>query len=186
MRYLLIISALLLAPTQAAAVDWYVGVTFDNGRIVAGNNGIRGRIGQVPWARERSRRRHDGHRGRYRDKRPLYIIYPSSRSNVTESPDPAVEPAKTEARAIVEPTPAAAPPAPDPKGAASRHRARGAIGQRNWTVGDYLPSGVPHVKLAANVYDLPTEPDGKIYARVRRDVLLIDAVTRRIEAIITE
>jgi hypothetical protein len=103
-------------------------------------------------------------------------------------------PGDTEAAAPAE-TPAApapTPPAPepeakeplDPRGAHRRHLARGAEAiTADWQAGGTLPPGVPYVKLAPEAYDLPAPPPGRIYVRVRRDVLLIDPVTRLIEKV---
>ncbi len=72
---------------------------------------------------------------------------------------------------------------PDPGSPGSLARARGiapsAIG---FTVGGPLPPGLPHVTLDWRTYDLPRPPDGQIYARVGRTVLLIDATTREVIA----
>lgn len=69
---------------------------------------------------------------------------------------------------------------PDPGGEIGRYPARGWTPLKQWTVGQILPPRLPHVKLSYKAYGLPKPPDGQIYARVRGDVLLIDAVTRRV------
>ena len=79
-----------------------------------------------------------------------------------------------------EPEPAAPAPPPDPRGAAIK-RARGAAAEAPYTVGEPLPGDVPHVTLDWRRYELPEPPAGKIYARVGREVLLIDAATRVVE-----
>ena len=170
MRNLILASTLTLLPLPALAVDWHVGVTFKHGKVAVGSDGLYARVGYP------EHRRH-----RRVNRRPVYVIYPGNRAPEAAAP---VEKA-IEAPPPVESKPVAAPPPPpDPTGAASRQRARGALRQRQWTVGDYLPTTIPHVKLAARTYDLPPEPEGQIYARVRGELLLIDAVTRRVEAII--
>lgn len=47
-------------------------------------------------------------------------------------------------------------------------------------IGSQLPRSVPHVTLDWRTHGLPQPPLGQIYARVRTDVLLIDAATRRV------
>lgn len=186
MRHLLLASALSVLPAQALAVEWHVGVVFGDGKVVLGDKGLYARIGDPPYKRRHERRRdrrYDSRRHdypRYEYRRPIYVLDPA--------PTPAVEPRSVEkpAAEVPEVTAPVKVAAPDPRGAASRHRARGVRTGRTWSVGEFLPPSVPHVKLDARRYDLPPEPDGQIYARVRGDLLLIDAVTRRVEAIVPD
>ncbi|HUF86400.1 MAG TPA: RcnB family protein, partial [Thermohalobaculum sp.] len=50
-----------------------------------------------------------------------------------------------------------------------------------YTVGAPLPPGTPFVALDWRQYRLPEPPRGLIYARVGRDVLLIDPASRAVE-----
>jgi hypothetical protein len=82
-----------------------------------------------------------------------------------------------------EAAPAAAPepaPPPDPRGPAI-YRARGAGPALAYAVGEPLPADVPHVALDWRIHGLPEPPPGLAYARVGRDVLLIDPASRVVE-----
>ena len=45
---------------------------------------------------------------------------------------------------------------------------------------------MPYVKLTPEAYGLPEPPPGRIYARIGRDVLIIDPVSRVIEEVVAE
>lgn len=49
-----------------------------------------------------------------------------------------------------------------------------------FVIGERLPRRLPHVTLDWRTFGLPQPPQGQIYARVKSDVLLIDAATRRV------
>jgi Ni/Co efflux regulator RcnB len=95
-------------------------------------------------------------------------------------------------RAIVEPEPEPEEPTegapeeaetgpPDPGSPRSVSIARGAEpGEASWEVGEPLPAGVPQVTLDWRTYGLSEPEPGRIYARVGRDVLLIEADSRRV------
>lgn len=93
------------------------------------------------------------------------------------------------------PTPAP-PPAPpeteeaeplDPRGTHRRHLARGAeVDDTTWRPGQVLPPDMPYVKLSPEAYGLPEPPQGRIYARIGRDVLIIDPVSRVIEEVVEQ
>lgn len=74
-----------------------------------------------------------------------------------------------------EPETAEPPPPPEPGGPVMM-TARGATPPERYTVGE--PLSVPFVTLHWRQYGLPEPPAGLIYARVGRDVLLIDPVSR--------
>ena len=178
MRTLVLIAALALLPLPAWAVDWHVGVRTDNVRIGVGSKGVRARIG-YPLYRHGRR---DGWRDRHRRDRwwrPRYYVVAPPTAPKAEAPGEKPVRVATPPEPVVDPV-----VPPDPQGNNGRYRALGAAPARDWQVGDFLPPGVPHVKLAHDAYDLPAPPDGQIYARVRGDVLLIDALTRRVEAIV--
>jgi Ni/Co efflux regulator RcnB len=77
------------------------------------------------------------------------------------------------------PPPETGPPDPGSPRSVAVPRGREAGGRR-WTEGEPLPEGVPHVTLDWRTYGLPEPAPGRIYARVGRDVLLIEAATRRV------
>lgn len=80
-----------------------------------------------------------------------------------------------------EPEPVAAPaPPPDPRGPLTVP-VRGAPAGPVYAVGEPLPADLPHVTLDWRRYGLPAPPAGLVYARVGRDVLLIEPVSRRVE-----
>lgn len=98
------------------------------------------------------------------DERVILVPVPAP---TPRPPEPEAEAART------------APP-PDPRGPAIR-RARGAGTDSPVTVGEPLPGNVPHVTLDWRSYGLPEPPAGLVYARVGRDVVLIDPATRVVE-----
>lgn len=72
---------------------------------------------------------------------------------------------------------------PDPGQPAPRLRARGSDRVRPaFAVGDRLPAGMPQVTLDWRTYGLPEPEPGTHYARVERDVLLLEAASRRVLA----
>jgi len=95
----------------------------------------------------------------------------------------ALPPLPPAAPAVAETSPAEPAPPPDPRGPAIR-RARGAPAEPAFTVGEPLPSSLPHVTLDWRLFDLPEPPPGFIYARVGRDVLLITADSRVVEKVV--
>lgn len=71
---------------------------------------------------------------------------------------------------------------PDPRGPHFRSFARGAAPDSPaLREGEPLPPGLPHVTLDWRAYGLPEPPPGLVYARVGREVFLIEPATRRIE-----
>jgi hypothetical protein len=90
---------------------------------------------------------------------------------------------------VAPPAPVVAPPVatppPDPRGPL-RLPARGATPvPPPFTVGQPLPSDLPHVTLDWQQYDLPEPPPGQLYARVGGNVLLISADDRIVESIVS-
>jgi Ni/Co efflux regulator RcnB len=90
------------------------------------------------------------------------------------------------------PPPAPVPPAaeaaptelspPDPRGEARFLPARGAApAEPGYEIGAPLPPGLPQVTLDWRYYRLPEPPPGRIYVRVGRTVLLIEAASRIVE-----
>ena len=53
-------------------------------------------------------------------------------------------------------------------------------------VGEALPPNLPHVTLDWRQFDLPEPPPGQIYARVKRDVLLITATGRIVKKVVPQ
>lgn len=68
----------------------------------------------------------------------------------------------------------------NPAGVNRFTRARTLPGQAQWQIGLPLPSSMPHVLLNPARYGLEAPPEGQIWVRVRRDVLLIDASDRTV------
>lgn len=126
----------------------------------------------APNEKDDDRRRRSHRRKRHPFFFPHFDDDDDDRIVLIPIPAPRPEPA--------EPEPAAPAPPPDPRGAAIK-RARGAATEAPYTVGEPLPGDVPHVTLDWRRYELPEPPPGKIYARVGRAVLLIDAATRVVE-----
>lgn len=107
-----------------------------------------------------------GYRRRDRDREPAPV-----------APKPVPPP---EVVAPVEP-----PPPPDPHGPLRLTLARGVEpAPTPYSLGEALPSNLPHVTLDWRKFDLPEPPSGHIYARVRRDVLLITSVGRVVEKVL--
>lgn len=101
----------------------------------------------------------------------------NAESGVTQPADP-VEP---------EPVPADAPVAEplDPRSPRSIALARGVdVPSAPFAVGRPLRRGVPQVTLNWRSYGLPEPPIGQIYVRVGRDLLLIEATSRRVVALV--
>jgi Ni/Co efflux regulator RcnB len=101
------------------------------------------------------------------------------------APRPKQAPAQVEVR--MAPLPVIAPPAgpPDARGPLRLSPARGiAAGAPAYSVGEALPSGLPHVTLDWRRFELPEPPPGRIYARVGRDVLLITSSGRVVESVL--
>lgn len=83
--------------------------------------------------------------------------------------------------AAPEPPPAAAPAAPPPDPRGPRFvPVRGTVSEPAYNVGEPLPDGVPFVTLGWEHYGLPEPPPGLVYARVGRDVVLLDPATRMV------
>jgi hypothetical protein len=79
------------------------------------------------------------------------------------------------------------PGPPDPLGAPRFLPARGAApAEPLYEVGEPLPPDVPHVTLDWRHYRLPEPPPGRIYVRVGRAVLLIEAASRVVERRVIE
>ncbi len=90
-------------------------------------------------------------------------------------PEPEEPVAPTDAESEAETGP------PDPGSPRTVARARGAAPRAaDYELGAALPDGVPHVTLDWRTYGLPRPPEGLVYARVGRDVLLIDPATREV------
>lgn len=69
----------------------------------------------------------------------------------------------------------------DPTGTHRLTRARTQpVAQPAWEIGAPLPRSLPHVLLSPDRYGLPIPPEGQIWVRIRRDVLLIEAATRTV------
>lgn len=141
---------------------------------------VKGRPDRDSYFGDRPARRDRRHRPRHRPPRPAlpygyYYDYDDDydRDETVVVPPPAPPPA---------PVPLASPvdqPPPDPRGRSRFVPARGVAAEPSaYTIGEPLPPGVPHVTLDWAYYRLPEPPPGRIYARVGRDVLLIEAASR--------
>jgi Ni/Co efflux regulator RcnB len=60
------------------------------------------------------------------------------------------------------------------------------MAQPAYKIGEALPSDLPHVTLDWRQFDLPEPPAGQIYARVKRDVLLITATGRIVKKVVPQ
>lgn len=193
MRPLMIALALALCVTPAAAGDVKVF-----GRIGIAGDGFRaqGSVGTTPVPplnpplsrprppvtdkldRGRSKLRdgddEDGEPPRRRPRRDPFLFFDDDDDDERIIVVPAPPPPRP-----VEPEPEAAepPPPPDPRGP-SFQPARGLATAEPYAIGEPLPEGVPFVSLDWRQYGLPEPPAGLIYARVGRDVLLIEPVSR--------
>lgn len=172
-------TVLTLLPHWAAA-EVSLGLRLGPAVIVAGPDGVRGRVvlgGHVHDRRE--------HRERRR-KRPLVIVYRDREAKPDTTPQP--QPRHLPPRTALPVEPALKEPEQstplDPGGKARLALARG-LQRTRYAIGDQLPGDVPHVTLDAARFDLPRPPDGEIYARVRNQVLRITAADRRVMATLT-
>ncbi len=129
----------------------------------------------------RGRHRHD-RRGHHRHDRRGVVLGPFYRVDRDErAPEVVVVPPPRPAPPEPEPAPVRKPaPPPDPRGPLTVP-VRGAAAGPVYSVGAPLPPDLPHVTLDWRRYGLPEPPAGLVYARVGRDVLLIDPVSRRVE-----
>jgi len=75
------------------------------------------------------------------------------------------------------------PPDTAPPGERALPRGR-AADARAFEIGEPLPDGVPHVTLDWRTYGLPRPGPGQVYARVGRDILVIDASTRVVRRVV--
>lgn len=126
------------------------------------------------------RRDRRGHHDRH-DRRGV-LLFPHFRVDRDErGPDVVVVPTPRPAPPEPEPEPVREPaPPPDPRGPLTVP-VRGAAAEPGYSVGEPLPPDLPHVTLDWRRYGLPEPPAGLVYARVGREVLLIDPVSRRVE-----
>jgi len=128
------------------------------------------------------------------DYQPYYDYEPSyddeDDGDVVVVPDtPTAPPAEPAAPAAAAAVPAEQPP-PDPRGEARFLPARGAApgaapGAAGFEIGQPLPPGLPQVTLDWRFYRLPEPPPGRIYVRIGRAVLLIEAASRIVESEVT-
>lgn len=112
---------------------------------------------------------------RRRHRRPFFVF-----PHIHEHRAPETVVIETPAPPPPEAVPAEPPSPPDPRGPLILP-ARGAAMAAPYTVGEPLPAGLPHVALDWRQHGLPEPPPGLAYARVGRDVLLIDPATRMVE-----
>ncbi|GMG82887.1 hypothetical protein LNKW23_21000 [Paralimibaculum aggregatum] len=119
-------------------------------------------------------------RGRRRPRRGYYLYDPygyygddRARLRLREA-----APEANEAAPAASPRPAGPP---DPAAPGMRLLPRGAVSREPaLRVGSVLPAAMPHVTLDWRTYGLPRPPEGMIYARVQRRILLLDPATRRV------
>jgi len=178
MRWSAALLALVLAlPASAAEVE--VNVRTGGMRLHVGDDGVRFRSGRLPGTHRGDRDRRD-HRRPGHHRPPTVVIIREPAPEVAEPAPPPPEPAP--APKTVAPEPAAPP---DPAGPGQRIRARTAAPEAPvWQIGEPLPARLPQVTLAPGRYDLPAPPAGEIYVRIGRDVLRIEAATRRVVAVV--
>ena len=197
MRLHLILLALaaFVAASVPTRADFVIGARIGDSFIVGGSGGVQARVvlgndhyrerrrprgsrlgrpgqlhSRIGLDRQRREQYPDHHRKR------IFLVPVRERTRFEPEPrpvEPQPKPQKPAKPAIVvDKTP------PDPSGHSRIIRARGAASRPEIAIGTVLPSNLPHVTLDPVRYDLPPVPPGQIYARVRGQVLLIDAVTR--------
>lgn len=155
------------------------------------------RILTRPTDRERYRReRRERYRDRYRPwvhdgyGRPGYgrwpygssVLIPGRTSTTpTESAPAAPAPkAGTTVKVIRDP---AEPPRLS--GQSRRYPARGTGPMGSWSAGQRLPADTPYVKLNPGPYGLEDPPAGQVYARLGRQIVLLDPVRRTIMQVLS-
>ncbi len=148
-------------------------------KVAIGKHGLKSRRG----FHGKAKRRHH-HKKYYHKKRNRFGSYPFVYSVRERDVDP-----EPQVVIVTQPqvsvTPPAEPVALDPKGSVRFLPARTRLSARRApVVGGTLPLSRPHVALDWRRYDLPEPAPGQAYARVGRDVLLIEPATRTVLAIV--
>jgi len=152
--------------------------------------GLNPDIGKTPQPKlVRPKPKHDdGHpHHRFRDRHgfPFYVVPgPYYRGHRAEQPAPPAAPPPTPPEEP--PAAAASPEPPDPRGPAFAPARGVEPDDAPYTIGEPLPSTLPHVTLDWRRYDLPEPPPGRIYARIGRNVLLITAAGRIVERVLPQ
>ncbi|MFK7944501.1 MAG: hypothetical protein AB8B85_16520 [Paracoccaceae bacterium] len=183
--------ALLAGP---AVADFKIGVRLGPTTVVAGSVGVRGQIvsgAQRKRQGEHALRRTERRAKRYPDgypyrHRPRTLVIYRDRPTVQQQPsDPVPQIADPLQTTLPNPQEAALPEPSNPAGHARIARAPAAA-RPLLMVGENLPSGIPHVTLDTDRFDLPRAPEGEIYVRFRTQVLRITQMTRRITAVLDQ